>query len=177
MLFRSLRLCGTRTGAHQRKQYCRKNCEDREFVFNKFILHEKKYQRVGQSDTDVLQRAHYKACPLQRNGFDCGIFAVGATLHLAERISLTSKSFSQTHVTKARSELAKTFAKSGALMASSVSRDCFPLLRGRSIVDHAMGFEVITRVDGLTRPAAAYFRCSTKGPVIQRCLRAMERQR
>ena len=48
-------------------------------------------------------------------------------------------------------------------MTGSVFRDCFPLLpRGRSIVD-AMGFEVInTRVDGLTRPAAASFRCSTR---------------
>ena len=61
---------------------------------------------------------------------------MAATLHLAERTSsLTSKSFSQTHVTKARSELAKTFAKSGALMTSSVFRDCFPLLRGHSIVE------------------------------------------
>ena len=61
-------------------------------------------------------------------------------------------------------------------MTSSVFRDCFPLLRGRSIID-VMGFEVInTRVDGLTRPAAASFRRSTRlsGPS---CLRAMERQR
>ena len=104
----------------------------------------------------------YKACPRQKNGFDYGIFAVASTLHLAERITLTSKSFSQTHVTKARFELAKTYATAGALMTSSVFRDCFPLLRGRSIVD-AMGFEVInTLVDGLTRPAAASFRRSTR---------------
>ena len=70
--------------------------------------------------------------------------------------------FSQTHVTKARSELVQTFAKSGALMTSSVFRDCFPLLRGRNIV-YATGFEVInTRVDGLTRPAAASFRHRTR---------------
>ena len=130
--------------------------------FNKFILHEKNHLRVRQSNTDALQRVQYKACPRQKNGYDCGIIAVASTLHLAERITLTSKSFSQTHATKARSELAKAYATAGALMTSSVFRDCFPLLCGRSIVD-AMGLEVInTHMDGLTRPAAASFRRSTR---------------
>jgi ribosomal protein L32 len=132
--------------------------------FNRFILHDKKYRSVRQSNTDALQRVHYKACPMQKNGYDCGIFAVASTLHLAERITLTSTSFSQSQVTKARSELAKTYATAGALMTSSVFRDCFPLLRGRTIVD-AMGFEVIntsvaTSVDG--KAAAAFFRRSTR---------------
>ena len=130
--------------------------------FNKFILHEKKHLRVRQSNTDALRQVHYKAGPRQKNNYDCGIFAVASTLHLAERITLTSKSFSQSHVTKARSELAKTYATAGALMTSSLFRDCFPMLRGRSIVD-AMGLEVInTHVDALTRPAAASFRRSTR---------------
>ena len=52
--------------------------------FNKFILHEKKHLRVRQSNTDALRQVQYKACPLQKNGYDCGIFAVASTLHLAE---------------------------------------------------------------------------------------------
>ncbi|KAI2509096.1 MULE transposase domain [Fragilaria crotonensis] len=69
--------------------------------FNKFILHEKKYLSLQQSDTAVLKRVHYKDCPSQKNGHDCGIFAVASVLHLAEHIPLTSTSFSQTHVTNA----------------------------------------------------------------------------
>ena len=58
--------------------------------FNKFILYERKHLRVRQSNTDALRRVQYKACPRQKNGYDCGIFAAASTLHLAERISLTS---------------------------------------------------------------------------------------
>ena len=61
--------------------------------FNKFILHEKKHLRVRQSNTDALRRVQYKAGPRQKNGYDGGIFAVASTLHLAERITLTSNRF------------------------------------------------------------------------------------
>ena len=124
--------------------------------FNKHILHGKEYLSLQQSDTDLLQRVQYKGCPIQKNGHDCGIFAVAAILHLAERIPLTSKSFSQTHVTKARLELAKTLCSDSALsMTSAVFRDHFPLLCGRSIL-HATGVEVINNrgVDGSAKPTA-----------------------
>jgi hypothetical protein len=67
--------------------------------FNKYILHERKYLSIQQSDADLLRRVQYEDSPLQNNGCDCGIFAVATTLHLAERIPLTSHLFLQTHVT------------------------------------------------------------------------------
>ncbi len=114
-------------------------------LFNKYILHKRKYLYIQESDADLLRHKQYKDSPLQNNGCDCGIFAVGATLHLAERIPLTSRSFLQTHVTKAWSELAKILCSKSAVMESAIFRDCFPLLRGRSIVD-ASGVEVIITV-------------------------------
>ena len=129
------------------------------FFFNKYILHEKKYHSLQQSDPDLLRRVQYKDSPMQNNGCDCGIFAVATTLHLAERIPLTLQSFSQTHVTKARSELAKTLCSKTAVMESAIFRDCFPLLRGRSIVD-ATGVEVINNraVDGSAKPMESHRR-------------------
>jgi Ulp1 family protease len=88
--------------------------------FNKYILHERKYRSIQQSDADLLRRVQYKDSPLQNNGCDCGIFAVATTLHLAEQIPLTSHSFLQTHVTKARSELAKTLCSKSAGMERAI---------------------------------------------------------
>ncbi len=100
----------------------------------------------------------HKDSPLQNNGCDCGIFAVATTLHLAEQIPLTSHSFSQTHVTKARSELAKTLCSKSAGMESAIFQDLFPLLRGRSIYD-ATGVEVINHcVDGSAKATESHCR-------------------
>ena len=71
------------------------------------ILRKKKYQSLQQSANNLIRREQCKDSPSQNNGCDCGIFAVATTLHLAERIPSTSRSFSQSHITKARSELAK----------------------------------------------------------------------
>ena len=99
---------------------------------------------------------------MQNNGYDCGIFAVATTLHLAEhQIPLTSRSFLQSHISKkARSELAKRLCSETAVMTSAVFQDCFPLLRGRSIVD-AAGVEIDNDgVDAATRPTLPHS-CST----------------
>jgi hypothetical protein len=99
-----------------------------------------------------------KDSPLQNNGCDCGIFAVATTLHLADRIPLTSHLFLQTHVTKARSELVKTLCSKCAGMESAIFRDCFPLLCGRSIYD-ATGVEVIDhRVDDSAKATESHRR-------------------
>ncbi len=126
--------------------------------FNKYILHERKYLSIQQSDADLLRRVQYKDSPLQNDGCDCGIFAVVTTLHLAERIPLTSHSFSQTNVTKARSELAKTLCSKSAGMESAIFRDCFSLRRRRSIVD-ATGVEVIDHcADGFAKAMESHRR-------------------
>ncbi len=93
------------------------------YFFNAFVLHETKYASIQQSDADVVRRVQYKDCPPQRNGYDCGIFAVAMVLHLAEQIEITDDTFSQANVTQARAQLAETFASEVALMTSDVFRN------------------------------------------------------
>jgi hypothetical protein len=96
--------------------------------FSKRILHKKNYLSLRQLDNDMNRQVQYKDSPLQNNGCDCGSFAVATSLHLAEHIPLTTKSFSETHITESGSELAKTLCSESAVMASAVFRDCFILL-------------------------------------------------
>lgn len=78
--------------------------------FKTFIIHDRKYFNLHQSDSNVVGIVQYRDCPLQRNGYDCGIFAVACTLHLAERIPLNSGTFSQEDVTTARLHAARALS-------------------------------------------------------------------
>ena len=101
------------------------------FFFKFYILHEAKYQSLHQSDVDVLQRAQYKECPRQNNGYDCGIFTVAVVLHLLERKEVDEMSFTQSNVTEGRKHLATALinAKSPSReQIRGVFRKCFPLL-------------------------------------------------
>ena len=101
------------------------------FFFKFCVLHEAKYQRLHQSDADLLQRAEYKDCPWQDNGYDCGIFTVAEVLHLLEQRVVDEKAFKQSHVTEARKQLATALinVKSPSrLHTCDVFRNCFPLL-------------------------------------------------
>jgi Ulp1 family protease len=115
------------------------------FFFKFYILHDDKYQDLRQTDANLLCRVQYQDCPEQKNGFDCGIFAVAIVLHLAEQIDLKRDTFSQVDVTKARSQLAKALGSKSAFMTSDVFRNCFPCLCGRNIIE-STGVEVITHV-------------------------------
>ena len=44
------------------------------FIHN-FILHEKKHAHLRENDAALIDRVHYCDCPIQKNGFDCGLFA------------------------------------------------------------------------------------------------------
>jgi hypothetical protein len=112
--------------------------------FNTYLIHEEKFARLRQPDATLVRRVQYKACPEQKNGFDCGIFAVAIVLHLSERLEVKTDTFSQADVTKARSNLAEAFCSESAVMTSDVFRNCFPSLCGRSIME-STGIEVITR--------------------------------
>jgi hypothetical protein len=109
-----------RAEAHQASKYLRVDGEEGKFVFQQIHSAQKEVPLYTTSDADLLRRVQYKDSPLQKNGCDCGIFAVATTLHLAERIPLTSHWFSQTHVTKASSELAKTLCSKSAGMESAI---------------------------------------------------------
>jgi MULE transposase domain/Ulp1 protease family, C-terminal catalytic domain len=50
------------------------------------------------------------ACPKQRNGIDCGLFAVAVVLHLIDGIQLTVDTFNQEIITALRNNLTSHFA-------------------------------------------------------------------
>jgi Ulp1 protease family, C-terminal catalytic domain/SWIM zinc finger/Transposase, Mutator family len=111
--------------------------------FNNFVLHDQKYKLFRQTDAELLRRIHYRDCPRQLNGYDCGIFAVAVVLHLAERKEVDDTTFCQEHVTRGRAELSKAFSGAGG-MTSDVFRKCFPLLCSTSILE-STGVEIVTR--------------------------------
>ena len=90
------------------------------YFFNAFVLHEKKYASIRQSDTDVVQLVQYKDSPSQKNGYDCGIFAVAMVLHLAKQTDITDDTLSQANITQARARLAETFASDDAFIYRNI---------------------------------------------------------
>jgi Ulp1 family protease len=76
------------------------------FFFKLCVLHEAKYRRIHQSDADLLQRAEYKDCPRQDNGYDCGIVTVAVVLYVLEQRVDDEMAFNQSRVTEARKQLA-----------------------------------------------------------------------
>ena len=95
------------------------------------------------------------------------MFAVATSLHLAQKIPLTSRSLSQSHATKARSELAKRLCSETAVMISAVFQDCFPLLCVRRI-DDAAGVEIVNNgEDASTRPTLPHRRSTrSTNPIL-----------
>ena len=79
------------------------------FFIHNFLLHEKKHAHLRDSDAALIGRVHYCDCPMQKNGFDCGLFAVGVVLHLIEGIDVTRETFRQQDVTTLRSRLVTVF--------------------------------------------------------------------
>jgi hypothetical protein len=125
--------------------------------FCAFVLHEKKYHILHQHDKNVLNRVTYGHCPVQTNGYDCGLFAVIVVLHLVERKPLNTDTFDQKDISNLRSKLCTVFglnvehsAELAYRTTSEVVRNCFPALRGSSIINTA-GVEMLPPV----LPAAA----------------------
>ena len=120
--------------------------KDVNFFLQSFILHEKKHEHLRETDKALIGRLHYGDCPIQDNGFDCGLFAVGIVLHLIEGKDIYSETFTQKHITNLRSRLATVFEGDGAESGttSQVVRGCFPQLRGSSILG-MYGLEVVSR--------------------------------
>ena len=126
--------------------------------FCAFVLHEKKYHLLHQHHNNVLNRVTYGHCPVQTNGYDCGLFAVIVVLHLVEGTRLNTDTFDQKDISNLRSKLCTVFglnvehsAELAYKTTSEVVRNCFPALRGSSIIDTA-GVEMLPPV---LPPAAA----------------------
>ena len=104
--------------------------------FNTIVLHDDKYTDLQESKDRMFQRVKYTQCPMQKNGYDCGIFAVAcAFFHLSERVSLSAICFSQAYVRQARSILGFSFSTNGMCIKTTRDsyRQCFRMLRQESV--------------------------------------------
>ncbi|KAG7352120.1 hypothetical protein IV203_008168 [Nitzschia inconspicua] len=57
----------------------------------------------------IVEKAVYRSCPLQQNGFDCGLFAFGCVLHLLKGLDVSVDIFNQQHISKLRESLRTVF--------------------------------------------------------------------
>jgi hypothetical protein len=101
------------------------------------------------SDLKLLEVIEFDDCPSQTNGHNCGLFAVAVVLHLVEGKEVNSQTFRQSDITKRWKKLAEVLASnhsvqelSGSKTVSEIICNCFPALRGTSIVD-SFGVETI----------------------------------
>jgi Ulp1 family protease len=54
----------------------------------------------------LIRRLEYCDCPIQLNGYDCGLFAIGMVLHLVDGKNLTEETFKQENITDLRQKMA-----------------------------------------------------------------------
>ncbi|KAG7359842.1 transposase [Nitzschia inconspicua] len=57
----------------------------------------------------IMEKAVYRSCPLQQNGFDCGLCAFGCVLHLLKGLDVSADIFNQQHISKLRESLRTVF--------------------------------------------------------------------
>jgi hypothetical protein len=80
--------------------------EDVNFFVGHFILHERENQDRRLSDNVLIRGLEYCDCPIQLNGYDCGLFAIGMVLHLVDGKNLTEETFKQENITDLRQKMA-----------------------------------------------------------------------
>lgn len=119
--------------------------------FCNFVLYQPKYKMLHQSTSKLIERVQYHECPAQRNGIDCGLFCIGVVLHLLDGKIVNNDTFNHQQCHRLRMKLSTHFTHvvhypddRDAIhqQTSQVVRDCFPQLRGTSIVS-AYGVEEV----------------------------------
>ncbi|KAG7370300.1 hypothetical protein IV203_028046 [Nitzschia inconspicua] len=84
----------------------------------------------------IAEKAVYGSCPLQQNGFDCGLFAFGCVLHLLKGLDVSADIFNQQHISKLRESIHAVFTVTDTgsdvpnpreLLSSSFLSSFFPL--------------------------------------------------
>ncbi|KAI2505811.1 hypothetical protein MHU86_8587 [Fragilaria crotonensis] len=124
--------------------------EVNDFLCN-FVLHRPEHNHLQRAHYEVLEKLKYQECPQQLNGIDCGLFCVGVVLHILDGKTIDRDAFSKEHVTELRFKLGNHFMGSQHNRSnepnheptSKVVRDCFPSLRGTTIVSE-YGVEDVT---------------------------------
>jgi hypothetical protein len=77
----------------------------------------------------ALEKASFAICPQQQNGYDCGLFSLGALLHLVVGFVDLQDTFSAANVTSLRRDLHRQLTSGGDISWEFVS-SFFPYLRG-----------------------------------------------
>jgi hypothetical protein len=113
-----------------------------------FVLHRDAHQHLHRPSIEVFEKVRYHSCPAQRNGIDCGLFCVGIVLHILDRKTVDSNTFTYHNVTELSFKLSTHFTQDDnepnhQPTTSQVVRDCFPKLQGTSIVSE-YGVEDVT---------------------------------
>jgi hypothetical protein len=103
--------------------------------------------------------------------YPCISFAVAVVLHLVEGKEVNVQTFTQSDITKLRKKLAKVLASNhsvqelaGSKTVSEIVRDCFPALRGTSIVD-TFGVETIGTI--VNSAATVLAKIEDEGEVLE----------
>jgi hypothetical protein len=126
----------TRAGAQLPSDSSEIVAEVNEFLCN-FVLHKPEHEHLQREYHEVFDKLQYQECPKQINGIDCGLFCVGVTLHILVGETTDRDTFSQEHITELRLKLGARHNrtnKTNHQPTSKVVRDCFPSLRGTTIL-------------------------------------------
>jgi hypothetical protein len=109
-----------------------------------FVLHDRK--QLQQPTSHLWSLLEVLPCPQQRNGIDCGLFAVGVVLHLLANVHIDTETFKDHHISNLRKELAAYLSSAKGhkkrSIPSALVRNCFPCLKGTTIVGEC-GVEVL----------------------------------
>ncbi|KAG7368619.1 MULE transposase domain containing protein [Nitzschia inconspicua] len=106
------------------------------FIANFCLFGNPKCEVLLANPDHIVEKAVYRSCPLQQNGFDCGLFAFGCVLHLLKGLDVSADIFNQQHISKLRESLHAVFTVTDIgsdvpnpreLLSSSFLSSFFPL--------------------------------------------------
>ena len=130
-------------------------CEVRAFFFNLYCTMKACFTLSHHQQIYLLNRMiGFHQCPGQYNDIDCGLFCIAVVLHLLNDKPVTEGTFNFNHCILLRSKLAAHFNRdNGAYeQTSQVVRDCFPQLKGTSILS-SYGVKVVATVPVANKPS------------------------
>ena len=118
-----------------------------------FIFHENEKLHRQPSSSTLSNKLEFRPCPGQANAVDCGLFSVGVVLHLLANVEIESNTFNQANVSHLRNLLGCFLHNRSKKVPSSLIRNCFPHLKGTSIL-HQVGIEEVDVTSPTTSTAA-----------------------
>jgi hypothetical protein len=109
----------------------------------------KQVRMLKENPDYILGKAINQECPQQRNGWDCGLFAFGILLHIANNVPVTHDVFSGSNITEFRQGLYTALLPAPGARAARSRRlrplspqfvySFFPKLVGKVPTDSAIG--------------------------------------